>query len=224
MTPLWRNATVIAGTALAAVTALAGESPNGLYVAADLGRTTVQLRNDALARQLTAAGFGFSDISADKSDGAWRATLGYRFSAHFGVEASIAPAGDVSQQTELNSFAGSPIPPTPLTIRYQSENTFTISALGIVPVGAFAVDGRLGGYTTRITAKGSAPSIGLVIDESTRARGWLVGAGASYDIGKSASLRVGFQRLKNVGNDGRIPKSDVDFFSLGLLYRLSNRP
>lgn len=198
--------------------AFAGESLLGLYAGAEVGRSTVHLRNDALARELTAAGFGFSEVSSDNSDMAWKALLGYRFNRNFGLEGAISPSGEVSQQTVLTSFAGSAIPPTPFVIRYKSEDTATFSALGILPIGPLSVYGRLGRYTTRVTAKGSAPSLGFFVDESTRARGWLLGIGGSYDIGRRVSMRLGVERLKQVGNEGRIHKSDADFVSLGLVY------
>jgi opacity protein-like surface antigen len=198
--------------------AFAGESLLGLYAGAEVGRSTVHLRNDALARELTASGFGFSEVSSDNSDMAWKALLGYRFNRNFGLEAAISPSGEVSQQSVLTSFAGFAIPPTPFVIRYKSEDTATFSALGILPIGPLSVYGRLGRYTTRVTAKGSAPSLGFFVDESTRAQGWLLGIGGSYDIGRRVSMRLGVERLKQVGNEGRIHKSDADFVSLGLVY------
>jgi opacity protein-like surface antigen len=198
--------------------AFAGESLLGLYAGAEVGRSTVHLRNDALARELTASGFGFSEVSSDNSDMAWKALLGYRFNRNFGLEVAISPSGEVSQQTVLTSFAGFAIPPTPFVIRYKSEDTATFSALGILPIGPLSVYGRLGRYTTRVTAKGSAPSLGFFVDESTRAQGWLLGIGGSYDIGRRVSMRLGVERLKQVGNEGRIHKSDADFVSLGLVY------
>ncbi len=204
--------------ALGMAPAYAGESPVGLYAGAEVGRSTVHLDNDTLARELTASGFGFSEVSSDKSDTAWKALLGYRFGRNFALEAAISPSGEVSQQTVLTSFGGFPIPPTPFVIRYKSEDTATFSALGILPIGPVSMHGRLGRYTTRVTAQGSAPSLGLFVDESTRAQGWLLGIGGSYDIGKSVSLRLGVERLRQVGNEGRIHKSDADFVSLGLVY------
>lgn len=197
---------------------LAADFGTTLYVGGHVGRGTVYLDNAATARDLAAAGFGSTEVSADNKDTVWKVVVGMQLGKYFAVELAAAPGGDVEQRTTLTSLGGAPIPPTALEIRYSTKDTFMASALVLLPLDKLSLYGRLGLYTTQLEAKGSSPTIGLSINESVTSNGSLFGLGIVYEITRSISARAEWERLHKVGENGVIRESDVDVVSIGLLY------
>lgn len=188
------------------------------YAGGHVGRGTVRLDNTATTQDLAAAGFGSTGVSSDNKDTMWKAVVGLLMGKHFALELTAAPGGDVEQRTTLTSFGATPIPPTELHIRYSTKETFTASALLLLPLDQLSLYGKLGLYTTKLEAKASAPTIGFSINESVTANGSLFGIGIAHDMTKSISLRAEWERLRKVGKDGVIRESDVDVVSIGFVY------
>lgn len=199
--------------------AFGADSPMVLYIAGHVGGTNVHLDDAATAGDLAAAGFGSSGVSSDGKGTSWKAIVGVQLGEYFAVEVAAAPGGDAEQRTTLTSFGGAPIPPTALQIRYSTKDTFTASALGVLPLGKLSPYAKVGLYTTKLEAKASAPTIGFSVDESVTSNGTLFGLGIALRMHSSISARFEWERLRNVGKEGVIRESDVDVLSIGLLYR-----
>ena len=199
--------------------ALAQQTDKGLYLGLHVGQATIDFDNAATAADLAAEGFGFTPITTDDKDTAWKVLIGYRFHPNFAAEMAYVEAGEFAQRTTLTSLNGTPIPPTPIEATFETKNTFTVSGLGILPLGAFSLYGKLGFYRTKIEVTASAPTLGIVDTESVTSDGVLFGAGVGYDVTKNVTVRGEFERLKEVGDKDRIGESDADFLSIGVIFR-----
>jgi OOP family OmpA-OmpF porin len=94
-------------------------------------------------------------------------------------------------------------------------NAAELVGLGAYPfANQFSVYGKLGAY--RAESKRNPPRAGLRIKD--RNTDLTFGFGAQYDVTREAGVRAEWQRYKNVGGDNT-GKSDIDVFSIGLIWR-----
>jgi opacity protein-like surface antigen len=151
-------------------------------------------------------------ISCDSNDTSFRVLGGYQMSPNVAIEAGYSDLGTVhasnGDTAELSAF--------------------DVSAIGSWPVGnRFALLGRLGGYRgdSRVSLA-PPPPVPAVFPppppppntgwSSAHSTNLTYGLGASYDMTHSATLRLEWQRFKDLGG---VPKIDIDVLAIGALMR-----
>jgi hypothetical protein len=162
-------------------------------------------------------------VSCDDSAFAWNVRAGYRFLPWLGVEASYLDFGSAIMPGVL-------LNPPPNTVSIPTDSDvrtfgFVGSVVGRVPLGPASLVGRVGWGAITGKFKGNAAvqdtTTGAIQYFSAQNRdtsGQLVyGAGIGFDLGRSWTARVDWDRTK--ADDGLNPKYDVDMISAGVAYR-----
>jgi opacity protein-like surface antigen len=160
-------------------------------------------------------------ITCDSSDNGAKFFGGYASTPNFAVEAGYNFLGNVAASTSENA----------------ELSAFDLSAIGSWPIGnRVALFGRVGvAYgTTSVTSSALTdntvpippvfpppppppppPQVGWTSGHSTAPT---YGAGVRFDQTEHVTLRLEWQRFKDLGGSGG-PKIDVDVFALGMLLR-----
>jgi OmpA-OmpF porin, OOP family len=182
---------LIATGLLAAVAAgPAAAQHTGLYAGGSFGYSQSKDICDAVV----------AGVSCDDNDTAWRAFAGYQFNQYFALELGFANLGEASGSGGGLSFA------------VEAKEAWDLSALFTFPVAErLSLLLRLGAHRTRATVDDTG------LHEAKTGSAFALGAGAEYSFGK-VGLRAEWQRYDNVGH-GTAFESDIDVFSLGLLFR-----
>jgi opacity protein-like surface antigen len=155
----------------------------------------------------------------DDKDTAWAVTSGYRIGRYAAVELAYLNLGKLEANDLLLPFP--PGSGAALTLHRELETTGpVVSALGILPLGdswelflrggVFFADME---FTTSLAGTSSSQTQGSKAVD--------VGAGVQFNRREHWSARLELQRFLDVGDDDTFSNSaDIDFLSLGVLYRL----
>lgn len=99
---------------------------------------------------------------------------------------------------------------------------FQATLVGIIPVSK-QVDilGRIGVFRWdwNLTSTGIEGGVPFSRDETTHGTDVTYGIGAQYNVSKNISARLEWQRFQNVGDQPMNGQTNIDMFSLGLVYR-----
>jgi len=98
-----------------------------------------------------------------------------------------------------------------------------LSVIGTIPLQKrWEVFGRLGLFYADTTIDLDAKISGVAGSSSVSARStdWALGIGGALNLSRRFSIRLEYQKLKNVGDPDQTGESDVDVVDLGLLIRL----
>lgn len=145
------------------------------------------------------AGLGFSTAASDlrgaSADGsASEFVLGYRLTKHFAAELSYL---DGDGRTDLI-----PQGSTSSMLFWKSRGP-GIAAVGILPVGAFSLVGKVGAYRLKTSLRElvTGPG-GTLSDTTTTASDWqsTFGFGAQYALTDGVSLRAMLERIDSKGD------------------------
>ncbi len=198
----------VAGTAAAEGT--------GIYAGVSAGRAHFHANAIDIDSALTAQGFTSSSTVDNRHTG-MKGYLGYLFAPHFAFEVGYVNLGKLSVNTNI-SAAPSGYDTGLLQGEFKASAGVYADAIGIVPLGkGFSIFGRLGLYDIRAKLTVIGPS-GTFEDSATKANlHW--GVGASYEITRSLSARVEFERFHNVGDADKTSRGDIDLVSGGVVYR-----
>jgi OOP family OmpA-OmpF porin len=178
---------------------------------------TSALAADAAAspRFYVGGGLGVSNFKTDCPSGAscsnpdvnFKLLTGYQFSPNFAIEGSYANYGSIKANYENGNA----------TARL---HTFTLAGLGIVPLSneaqAFA---KLGMHFSKGKATWDYPGADYDGSESYRKNGLLLGLGLQYDFAKNIAGRFEYERLHFGANPLSLDKTNLNVFSLSLLYK-----
>lgn len=199
----------LAFTALSSATAAAQDS--GWYLGGSLGLSQADIDKDRITRALLGAGLTTTSFDEDGSESGYKLFGGYQFNRHFALEggyfdlgefgftATTSPPGTLSGSTAVRGFNLDPVGLWRLSER--------LSLLGRVGLSHVETDSAYGGSGAVTAPRGG----------DDRATDYKVGLGLQYDPAPVWGVRVEAERFRindAVGNDG-----DVDFFSVGLVYR-----
>lgn len=153
-------------------------------------------------------GLGFSGGCDDK-DTTWKIFGGYNFNRTFGVELGYVDFG------EFNATGSAGVLPATASVEAQAVELLAIGSLPITQQlyaylkgGVFRWDAD-----SRVTI-GSASATSS--DDGTD---WTVGLGLRYDFTRSLGARLQYQRYNNVGNPGTTGNSDIDQWTIGVMFR-----
>jgi len=186
---------------------------------------------------VTSTSNNFSDTSTTYSF-----FVGYQIWHWFAVEAGWMDLGSTSVQTNATytyTVVNPIFPPPPTGGSYRARSQFestgwALSALPMLPIGdAWNFYGRLGYYmgdnklTGRFQGQDTRAGVAVgspydaKISESDSSGVFLWGLGASYTFDERVSLRLEYDNIADVAEVGS-NKSDVQRFTLGLVYRFGH--
>lgn len=210
----FKTAALAAG--LAAFAALSTQAADfnlqGWYVGADVGQSHYGQKGDGLDGAFANRGFS-SSSSIDTNDTGWGLNVGYQFNKWFAVEGGYIDLGKFDFASNLPASS-----PSAISGRVKSEGA-RLTAVGIIPLDhGFSLYGKAGIFDLR-TKLEAASSTGADLGSSHSKTGGTFGVGASYDITKSISARVGWDRFMNANDSSNTGKADIDLVSAGLVYR-----
>lgn len=153
-------------------------------------------------------GLGFSGGCDDK-DTTWKIFGGYNFNRHFAVEFGYADFGEFNATGAVGAV--------PVTSSVEAQ------AIELVGIGSLPLTQQLSGYAkagvfrwdadSRVAIGGASAASG---DDGTD---WTVGLGLKWDFTRNLGARIEYQRYNNVGNPGTTGNSDIDQWTIGVMFR-----
>lgn len=180
-------------------------SAQGWYAGASIGQATVK---EDLGCDLV-SGLGVA-CSEDDSDTALKLFAGYEINPNVGIEFAYIDLG----QAKLDAFDGI----DSLNIEWETSG-LNVAVVGALPVSnQFTVTGKVGLFRWDVDADVG----GTLITESDSESGTdlMFGLGLKYDVTNNVSVRAEWERFTDVGDDNTTGQSDVDFLSVGILFKL----
>lgn len=187
----------------------------GWYIGGGLG----QSKSDVDEAQIDSL-FANSSTTSDERDSAWKFFGGYQFNKNWAIEVAYINLG--------TSIARQTVPAGTVHVDFEGKG-WNLTGVGTLPLGQnFSLLGKLGAFSwdreykcTRVSVNCNAPA-----NRSASGTDVSYGAGVSYALTKQASLRLEWERFKNVGDEnktrgvdnGKTGQSDVDFLSVGIRY------
>jgi opacity protein-like surface antigen len=207
--------------------ARAASLEEGSYYGLGLGQSSFDLNksdlDNTIEEAFTPPGVTVQSFSSelDDSDTTYDALVGYRFGAHLAVEGAYADLGAAAYTASMTLTDG--VNTADVTIsEHFSFKGFTVSVLGIERFGerweAFGRGGLIYADTklSVTTVFAGSPNTS---DDKTHSSDWVLGVGVGRELGDHFSIRLEYQKFKNLG-DSNTRETDVDTFDLRVLYRL----
>jgi len=150
---------------------------------------------------------GNSGVSCDEKDTAWKLFFGYQFNRYLAAEGAYA---DLGKATSRSSSATGEAKSSAWEL--VGVGSYAIGAPGFVPYA------KLGFYRARTDGSVASTSGNVSLSESEANTDWTAGLGVRYDFRRDLAVRAEWQHYNSVGGDD-IADSDIDTFSLGVLYK-----
>jgi OOP family OmpA-OmpF porin len=201
-------ALVISGLAIVAKPSEAQLRP-GTGVAPDTGFYLGGAVGQSKARDACdPRGLGFSGGCDDK-DTNWKIFGGYNFNRNFALEFGYVDFGEVTATGTVGAL------PVNASVEAQAIELVAIGSIPITPQFAAYIKGGVFQWDadSRVSA---GPFAGATGDDGTD---WTIGAGLKWDFTRSVGARLEYQRYNNVGNVGSTGNSDIDQWTIGLMFR-----
>jgi OOP family OmpA-OmpF porin len=218
--------------AIAAMSFGAVAHAEGFYFGLNYGSASYDLNKKdfdltlipAIAEELNAEGIDVTSAtsSLDDSDNAWSATVGYRFNSYVAAEVGYLNLGEGMYRANLATTDGFTDVDVLPSVRVTSTG-MTAALLGLFPFASFDVYGKAGIFfsNTKIREKYEIPDAENAISSEVKARSQdpFYGVGATWNFSENYSVRVEYQKYLNVGDNEHTGEGDVDFLSIGVLFR-----
>ena len=212
-------ALIIGTTLLLASSAQAGgyAGKTGWYVGVDAGLT----RNNSKYSNLpSCVGATSCTTSTDKSDSTWRVRGGYQFNENWGVEGAYEDLGQ--------TYSGSRSTTGPVVNYSANQDTtaWTLAAVGKAPISQnrrLKAYGKLGisRWESKNDWSTSNSAVMTPVSQTFKDKGTdpVAGIGLEYDVSNQWTVRGGYDRHFNVGNNslantGTVQK-DIDALTIG---------
>lgn len=190
------------------------------YGGASIGQSRAKIDDARTTARLQASGLPSSIVDDNRHLG-YKFFGGYQFNKNLAIEAGYFDLGQFGYTATI-------VPPSTLVgtqtgkIKIKGLN---LDVLGILPLNdQYSIFGRVGmNYAQAkdtFTSTGAAPAFANS-NPSKNAINYKLGVGVQYDFTKAFGLRAEAERYRindAIGNTG-----DVDFFSLGLIYRFDEK-
>jgi OOP family OmpA-OmpF porin len=202
-------------TVIASPFAVADDSA-GWYGGLNIGQSRAKFDDARIGSSLLGGGFTTTSITDDNRDAGHKFIGGYKFNRNFALEGAYFDPGRFG-------FTATTVPEGALSGNIQVKG-LNLDAVGFLPITErFSAFGRAGlNYTE---ARDSFAATGLVNTlspyPSKRDTNYKLGLGLQYDFTKTLGMRFEAERYRI--NDAVGSKGDIDFISLGLVYRFSAR-
>ncbi len=208
----------------------ATQSDEGFYVGVGFGTSTFdQSKADfdaGITASITGNGFTVQNLVSglDASTNELRGFFGYRFNSYYGFELAFADVGSLNYAATMTLTSGGLSSPSPATISGEvSARGPILSVIGSVPLRKrWEVFGRGGLFYADTTLGVGAAIAGVASSSSISAHStdWVVGVGGAFNASRRFSIRLEYQKLKDIGDPDRTGEGDVDVVDLGLSIRL----
>jgi opacity protein-like surface antigen len=175
---------------------------------------------------LTQAGFTVLNPMSklDDSSTEFHGLVGYRFGPYYGFELAFADIGQLSYSATMTLSGGGLPSPSGGTLSGEvSSKGPILSLIGSVPLhNRWEVFGRVGLFYADTTVGVAASVLGAGSSSSISARStdWALGIGGAFNASRRFSIRLQYEKLKDVGDANQTGEGDVDVIDLGLLIRL----
>ena len=206
------------------------QSDEGFYVGVGFGPSKFDQSKEefdaGVAGTFTNAGFTVLSPASklDDSSTEFHGLLGYRFGAYYGFELAFIDIGKLNYSATMTLTGGGLPSPSPGSISGEvSAKGPVVSVIGTMPLRKrWEVFGRVGLFYADTTIDLQAQISGVAGSSSVSARStdWALGVGGALSLSRRLSVRLEYQKLKNVGDPDRTGEGDVDVIDLGLLFRL----
>jgi opacity protein-like surface antigen len=161
-------------------------------------------------------------IGTDDKDLGYAAQFGYRFARYLAVEFALGQYGVLNSHARAQIDPGTGFVPASIDLKFHVGGP-KLTAIGILPINnKFEIFGQVGllfASTERefvIRIDGADNSFGSIKADSTELT---LGAGASWHINQMYTVRLGYERLTDVGDKQRNGTEDLNTASLGLVVR-----
>lgn len=203
--------------------ALAADS--GFYFSAALGRTREMPKSAGRNFLVGSPPAGIVHIDPDHIDAendsiAWGLGAGYRFNPYFAAELAYMDFGSIHVKENYNNIAyPEPFPfPSSFVYTYSSKVTGpALSMLGSAPIGEhFGVFVRAGVLFADRKLKDSQPN---GFNETLGRKVWLGGVGISWSCARHWTIKAEYQRTGKLQQSLFSGATELEQFSLGLLFR-----
>ena len=179
---------------MAAAPMNAAAQADSSYIGVGAGKSRLKGGCDAIA----AAG-----VTCDDGDSAFRAFGGYQFTRYVAAEVAYANLGSVRAGTGATAAS-------------TKASTLELSAVGLLPLGDFAVLGRLGGFQGETRNNGAASGTKTTVSTT-------FGVGVQYHFTPRLGARAEWQRFRTLkarnNATGGETEFDADMATLNLLWR-----
>ena len=184
---------------------------SGWYIGGNLGEAKARIDDERIAANLRGAGLTATSISNDEREFGYKLLGGFQFNRYFALEGGYFDFGEFG-------FTATTSPPGTLSGDMEL-NGWNLDAVGILPLNEnWSAFGRFGVNNAEASSSFSATgSVSAPPNRTERNSNYKFGLGLQYDFTEFLGLRLEAERYRiadSVGND-----ADVDFFSLGLVYR-----
>lgn len=150
-----------------------------------------------------------ASCSADDTDTGWKLFAGNQFNKNAAVEFSYIDLGKGTLSVSGPGVGGS--------ASWQAKG-LSLSLVGILPIdNAFGVLGRIGIF--RWDLDFNVHGVGGTASESATGADLTYGIGIKYDFNKTMGLRAEWEKFKDIGDENKTGKGDIDLLSLSLVFK-----
>jgi len=175
------------------------------YVGAELGESST----DAVDESAIDDG-SFGSINVDDSDSSWKAFVGYRFLKFVAVEVA---AVDLGQFEVSGTSSGGGVFPAGNVSATAAADGYTVSALGVLPVGpGFKVFARAGYFIWDVDFDLTSSGVGTTVNDSQDGEDLVYGAGLAYKFAMGLGVRLEYEQYE-------VEDESIDVISAGLTWR-----
>lgn len=179
---------------------------SGFYVGGSIGRSEVSdFDGSDFDAEFATLGLT-SSTSIDDTDTGWKAFAGYRVMKYLAVEGAYTDFGEFSANSTITAPSAGVVNST------VEADAWTVSALGILPLGdQLSLFARLGVnfWNTDISAAGTGSGSVASASNSDDGTDWVYGLGAAFSFTKNLSVRGEWERYD-------FDDADVDLLSAGV--------
>jgi opacity protein-like surface antigen len=161
-------------------------------------------------------------IGTDDKDLGYAAQFGYRFNRYLAMEFALAQYGELNSHARADIDAGAGFVPAAIDLNFHVGGP-KLLAVGILPLNdRFEIFGQVGVLFAAserefsIKIDGRDNTFGSSKADSTEL---VVGLGASWHVNQMYTVRLGFEKLSDVGDKQRNGTEDINTASLGLVVR-----
>ena len=208
------NASAKIGFLALVVTAspIAAAADLGGYVGGNIGRSKSHFDEAAIAAQVRAPGLATTALSVDDEERGFKLFGGYQFHRNFAAEVGYFDLGDFGFHTSTV-----PAGTQAAEIKVKGGN---LDLVGILPITEqFSAFGRVGAIYAKTRGSFSGTGAVVTVNPNPRDSDWSYkyGLGLQYDFTQHFGVRAEAERYRV--SDSVRGKENVDFFSLGLVFR-----
>lgn len=151
-------------------------------------------------------------LSCDDKDTGYKIFGGYQINENFGAELGYVNLGKATFSGVDPSLGAGPV-----SANIKAKG-FEVLGVGTVPLAdKLSAYGKLGFFRWDLDASVTVGATSGSLSES--GTDVTYGIGLKYDFAKNIGARLEWQRYKDLGKDATTGKSDVDLFSLGVVFK-----